>query len=321
MKVHFLDRGSFPSHLNLTPPRGITSWLEFEQTTTDQCLSHCQNADIILTNKVILTRNILQNLPALKLICVTATGVNNVDLVACKELGIKVVNAVDYGTASVAEHVLMLMLNLARNLPTYLNATAKKSWSESDFFCDLVAPIQLLRGKTLCIVGNGTLGSGVAKLSEAFGMKILYAERRNATQIREGYTTFDTAVSHADFVTLHCPLDDSTHQLINKQSLTLFKPTAFLINCGRGPLVHEADLLTALQTFQLAGAALDVTDKEPPLKSDIIWELAKLTNVIITPHIAWAANEAMQALLDQITAKISDFITGTLDGDLTDNCT
>ena len=320
MKVHFLDRGSFPSHIQLPPPKGVTNWIEFTQTTTDQCVQHCQNADIVLTNKVILTRETLEQLPQLKLICVTATGINNIDLGACKALNIKVVNAVAYGTHSVAEHVIMLMLNLARSFPQFMMPNTVQSWSDSAFFCDMVAPIQLLKGKTLCIVGKGTLGKGVVQLATAFGMKVIFAERQYARLIRESYTSFEEALRQADFLSLHCPLDKTTHHIINHQTLALLKPSAFVINCGRGPLVNEQDLLQALLSNKIAGAALDVANVEPPAKTDLIWQLAKLPNVIVTPHIAWAADEAMRSLLAQISSKIEHFIDGTLSQDLTDTC-
>ncbi len=308
MKAHFLDRGSFPSHIKITPPDSLSSWQAFDRTNADQTIAHCQNAEIILTNKVVISRQHIEQLPHLKLIGVTATGTNNVDLEACRDAGIKVVNATDYGTQSVAEHVLMLMLSLARNLPTYLDSNHNKSWSNSAFFCDWVAPIRLLHNRTLTIIGHGTLGKAVARLATAFNMKIVIAEHRGAQKTRPGYTPFELAISQADFLSLHCPLTSATENLINRETLGLMKPSAFLVNTGRGPLVNEQDLLTVLQQGQIAGVALDVTAIEPPPNDSIIWQLNTLPNVIITPHIAWAADEAMQNLIDQIMTKIDLFI-------------
>lgn len=308
MKAVFLDRGTFPTRIKITPPEGVNSWIEHEQTRPEEILDRCQKAQIILTNKVVLTREIIESLPDLKLVCVTATGMNNVDLETCKERNVTVVNATDYGTQSVAEHVMMLILALARNLPTYLEANQKKSWSDSPFFCDFQAPVRNLSNLTLTILGHGTLGSAVANLAKAFGMKILLAERPGSNNIRPGYTDFETSLRQGDVISLHCPLSEETHHLINQQTLSLMKDSALLINAGRGPLVNEADLLTALQENKLAGAALDVTQTEPPGRDDIIWKLAELSNVIVTPHIAWAADEAMQTLINQILSKIEQFV-------------
>jgi glycerate dehydrogenase len=321
MKACFLDRGSFPSHINTTPPKGFDSWIEYDQTNADQILDRCQNAEVILTNKVILTRKTLQSLPSLKLICITATGVNNVDLIACREQNIKVVNATNYGTESVSEHVLMLMLALARKLPSYIQANKEKQWSDSPHFCDIVSPMSLLNGKNLVIIGYGTLGGRVGELARAFGMNVLKAEQPGIDKIRNGYLSFNNALVQADFISLHCPLTESTHHLMNESTLSLMKPSAFIVNAGRGPLIDERALFNALRNGKIAGAALDVAENEPPNKEDEVWKLDSLPNVILTPHVAWAADEAMQNLMNQIMEKMQQFVTGTLKDELTHSCT
>lgn len=263
-----------------------------------------------MTNKVILDRAIIENLPALKLIAVTATGTNNIDLSACREQRVQVINATDYGTQSVAEHTLMLMLALSRQLRTYLAANEDRAWSRSPFFCDLRSPISTLHGKTLTIVGRGTLGSAVGRLAEAFGMRVLFAEHRNASTTRPNYVRFNQALAEADFLSLHCPLNDNTHHLINEKTLALLKPTAYLINTGRGDLVDEVALLESLKSGAIGGAALDVASTEPPAQQDPIWSLAQQPTVLVTPHIAWAADEAMRALIDQIMGKVAAFAQG-----------
>jgi glycerate dehydrogenase len=308
MKAVFLDRGTFPTYINIPPPEGIESWVEYEISEPKETLKRCQKAQIILTNKVVLDRHIIEQLPDLELICVTATGMNNIDLEACKDQNVQVVNATDYGTQSVAEHVIMLMLSLSRNLPTYLKANEQKTWSKSPFFCDLQAPVNNLNSMTLTIVGNGTLGRAVSSLASAFGMRIVLAERPESSEIRPGYTEFTKAIRQADVVSLHCPLTQETQHLFKESTFKLMKPSALLINAGRGPLVNEADLLRALESGVIAGAALDVTQSEPPSTDDVIWKLAALPNVIVTPHIAWAADEAMQTLINQILAKIENFL-------------
>lgn len=316
MKAVFLDRGTFPERIQLSQPDRISEWVEFTTTDSEQRLVRCQNAQIILTNKVIMDRALIEQLPELRLICVTATGVNNVDLEACRERGIQVTNAADYGTQSVSEHVLMLMLALNRNLASYLDANRSRSWSKSPFFSDLQAPIHTLAGKQLTIVGRGTLGSAVSRLAQAFGMTVRYAEHRHASEIRPGYTDFDEALSQGDFVSLHCPLTAATENLIRRETLMLMKPGACLINTGRGGLINERDLYDALQSKVLAGAALDVTRNEPPAEDDFIWTLAELPNVLCTPHIAWAADESMQTLINQVLARIEAFCDGRLNDSL-----
>lgn len=309
MKAVFLDRSTFPASISMPAPDGI-NWVEYPSTTEEQVIERCQGAQVIVANKALIKRMHMTQLPDLKLIAVTATGTNNVDLEACKEFGIAVVNATGYGTDSVAEHALMLMLAMTRNLKLYLQANETKHWSDSPFFHDPVAPINTLAGKTLTIVGRGTLGLDVAEKAEAMGMSILFAERLTSSETRTGYTPFKTALEQADFLSLHCPLTTETQFLMNKETFKLLKPTCVLINTGRGPLVNEEDLLEALNSGKLAGAALDVTQSEPPAKTDTIWQLAKLPNVIVTPHVAWAANESMQRLMDQILSKVSEFKNG-----------
>lgn len=308
MKATFLDRATIPPHIDLTTPKGIKTWQNFDNIPPADIIKHCQNSDIILTNKVVLSRSIIEQLPALKLICVTATGTNNVSLDACRKNNISVVNATNYGTASVAEHTLLLILALSRNLPRYLESLKTKQWSNSPFFYHYAGQIQSLYGKTLTIVGYGTLGRAVAERASAFGMKIIRAEQPHALHVREGYTEFNQAIEQADVLSLHCPLTEKTTNLICKATLARLKPSCILINTGRGGLVNEKDLLAALTSGQLLAAGLDVAETEPPSPSDTIWQLAEQPNVIVTPHVAWAADDSMQRLINQIMSKIEDFI-------------
>ena len=308
MKAVFLDRGSFAPEVPIVCPDGVNDWQLYHNTSAEQILDRCRDADIVFTNKVCLDHAALIALPQLKLIAVTATGTNNIDLETCRERNIRVVNATGYGTASVAEHALLLMLSLSRKLPAYIAANHQQQWARSAFFCDLVAPMQTLDGKVLTLVGAGTLGRAVAERASAFGMTVVLAERPQAETVRPGYSAFESALALGDFVSLHCPLTEQTHELINRRSLALMKPTAILINTGRGALVNEADLLAALSSARLAGAGLDVASAEPPAPDHLIWQLAALSNVIVTPHIAWAADEAMNNLMMQIIGKVDQFI-------------
>ncbi|MBU2862641.1 D-2-hydroxyacid dehydrogenase [Reinekea forsetii] len=308
MKAIFLDRATFPSHVNLTVPKQISDWVTFDNLPTQDIIQFCSDADIILTNKVELTEDTINLLPKLKLICIMATGTNNVDLEACFKKKVQVVNAVNYGAASVAEHTLMLMLALARNLPRYLDSHRSKQWSKSPYFYHYAGRMQSLTGKTLTIIGKGVLGLAVAQRAQAIGMNILFAEHQHSNSIRDGYTPFNDALQQADVLSLHCPLTPQTKHLINKATLALLKPSCILINTGRGGLINEKDLLVSLTNKQILAAGLDVATQEPPAEIDTIWQLEKLNNVILTPHVAWAADDSMQNLLDQISQKIQYFL-------------
>ncbi|MFG1497270.1 D-2-hydroxyacid dehydrogenase [Saccharospirillum sp. HFRX-1] len=308
MKGAFLDRGTFPDELALQPPAAITDWTEYSLTQADQRLERLADCQLAVVNKVVLDAPLLAQLPKLECIAVTATGTNNVDLDYCSEAGITVINAVGYASEAVGEHALMLMLALARNLKEYLADADQRGWSDSPFFCNRVAPIQNLAGRTLTIIGRGALGDALASRAEALGMQLCYAERAGADSVRDGYTDFATALGQADVLSLHCPLTAATAKLINAETLALLKPGCVLINTGRGGLIDESAVLDALRTGQLGGAGLDVATNEPPLPSDTIWRLAEHPRVIVTPHVGWASNEAMAILLRQIEAKLASWI-------------
>lgn len=310
MKGAFLDRGTFPDELVLQPPAAITEWTEYNLTQADQRLERLADCQLAVVNKVVLDAPLLAQLPKLECIAVTATGTNNIDLDYCRHAGIAVLNAIGYASAAVGEHALMLMLALARNLKEYLADADQHGWSDSPFFCNRVAPIQNLADQTLTIVGRGALGEALASRAQALGMRICYAERPGADSIRPGYTDFQTALAQADVLSLHCPLTNATAELINSDTLALVKPGCLLINTGRGGLINESAVLDALRTGQLGGAGLDVATAEPPLPSDTIWRLAEHPRVIVTPHVAWASNEAMAVLLRQIEAKLASWLNG-----------
>ncbi|HPY42039.1 MAG TPA: D-2-hydroxyacid dehydrogenase, partial [Thiolinea sp.] len=284
----------------------------WDDTQASNLLEHIGQAEIVISNKVPLNAATLTTLQKqIKLICVAATGTNNVDLVAAKALQIPVCNVRNYGSQSVAEHCLSLIFALARQLPAYHQAVQQQAWQQSKHFCLLDYPITEVAGKTLGIIGYGTLGQATAQLARAVGMQIIIAERLESTSVRPGRTGLKELLARSDFISLHCPLTEQTKELINAEHLQLMKPTAFLINTARGGLVNEADLWMALQKGQIAGAALDVLTIEPP-HSDSFLLQNKLTNLIITPHIAWASLTARQTLIDQLADIISSFQQGSL---------
>jgi glycerate dehydrogenase len=305
MKAVFLDAATFPDEQTLTPPPAVTAWQTYGRTEPDQRLSRLNKADIAIVNKVELDAPLLGQLPDLKCIGVTATGTNNVDLDVCRERGIAVFNATGYASDAVGEHCIMMMLALARNLKSYLQDEQEQGWSRSPFFCNRIAPIETLTGKRLAIVGRGDLGEAVANRGRTMGLSVIYSERPGANAVRPGYTAFETALSVADILSLHCPLTSETTGMINARTLRLMQPTAMLINSGRGGLVNETDLLDALNQGDIAAAGLDVASTEPPPPDHPIWQLAALPNVIVTPHVAWASDGAMTRLLRQLESKLN----------------
>lgn len=313
-QVVFLDYAS-TSHddLDLTRLRQACGQLHlWPETQTDQLLAHIGAADIVISNKVLLNATTLEALKdQLKLICVAATGTNNIDLHTAKQLGIPVCNVRHYGNCSVAEHCLSLMFALARQLPAYHQAVQNQAWQQSQHFCVLDYPITEVAGKILGIIGYGNLGQATAQLAAAVGMQILVAERLDTPQIRPGRVSLNELLARADFISLHCPLTEQTQALINAERLQQMKPSAFLLNTARGGLICEADLLAALQTGQIAGAALDVLSLEPPTTDHPLLQTT-LPNLIITPHIAWASRPARQTLIDQLADIISSFQANNL---------
>lgn len=309
MKIVFLDSTAVPPHLPIPRPDFAHEWIEYEYTAPEQTVERMKDADIAVTSKVIFSREVMQQLPKLKLIAVTATGTNNIDLLAAKELGIAVKNVTGYSSVTVPEHVIGFIFAFKHSLMGWHKDQLEGRWGQSKQFCYFDYPITDVRNSTLGIIGKGCIGSEVGRLATALGMKVLYAEHRHATACREGYTPFEEVLKQADVVTLHCPLTETTTNLINQETLSLFKPGAFLINTGRGPLVDETALLEALQCGRLGGAALDVLVKEPPVADHPLIVAAKtMPNLIITPHIAWASDSAVTTLVNKVRSNIEEFV-------------
>ncbi|MBS6284768.1 2-hydroxyacid dehydrogenase [Haemophilus parainfluenzae] len=309
MNIVFLDSTAIPKHIPIPRPSFPHNWVEYEYTSAKQTIERAKDADIIITSKVILSREVLQQLPKLKLIALTATGTNNVDLDAAKELGVTVKNVTGYSATTVPEHVLGMIFALKHSLAGWLRDQMEAKWAESKQFCYFDYPITDVRGSTLGVFGKGCLGTEVGRLANAVGMKVLYAEHKDATVCREGYTPFEEVLRQADIVTLHCPLTETTKNLMNADTLSQMKKGAFLINTGRGPLIDELALVDALKTGHLGGAALDVMVKEPPEKDNSLILAAKtMPNLIITPHIAWASDSAVTTLVGKVMQNIEEFI-------------
>ena len=278
-------------------------------TEAHETLERILGADIVITNKVVISAQAFAENPQLKLVAVTATGVNNVDVEAAKQNGTAVCNIRAYGNESVAEHAFMMMITLMRNLPAYQRDVAAGLWENSPFFCHLGAPMRDLNGKTLAIFGRGNIGKTLATYAQAFKMNVVFAEHKNAQSVRDGYVSFDEAIRSADVVSLNCPLTPQTANMIGEAELQQMKPGAILINCGRGGLVDEAALVAALKYGQIGGAGFDVLTQEPPRDGNPLLK-ARLPNLIITPHIAWASQEAANRLFDILLDNINRFVAG-----------
>lgn len=306
-KIVFLDRASLIAEM--PPPAFEHDWADHDQTLPGEVVARIRDADIVVSNKVRLPGELLAQAPSVKMIAVAATGTDIVDLAYCRAHGIVVSNIRGYAVHTLPEHVFMLMLALRRSLLGWRADVRAGLWQQADTFCLFTRPINDLYGSTLGLVGYGTLGRGVRKLAEAFGMKVLVAERKGAAKVREGYTSFDTVMRESDAISLHTPLTEETRHMIGAREFGLMKPSAILVNTARGNLVDEAALIDALESNRIAGAGFDVLSVEPPRDGNPLIDL-DLPNFILTPHVAWASREAMQTLADQLVGNIEAFVAG-----------
>lgn len=307
LQIVVLDRDTLVNRpFDFDFPHTLSS---YGTTEAHETLARIRGADIVITNKVVISAQAFAENPQLKLVAVTATGVNNVDVEAAKQNGTAVCNIRAYGNESVAEHAFMMMITLMRNLPAYQRDVAAGLWENSPFFCHLGAPMRDLNGKTLAIFGRGNIGKTLATYAQAFKMNVVFAEHKNAQSVRDGYVSFDEAIRSADVVSLNCPLTPQTANMIGEAELQQMKPGAILINCGRGGLVDEAALVAALKYGQIGGAGFDVLTQEPPRDGNPLLK-ARLPNLIVTPHIAWASQEAANRLFDILLDNINHFVAG-----------
>ncbi|WP_030072929.1 D-2-hydroxyacid dehydrogenase [Halomonas alkaliantarctica] len=295
-----LDAESLGADIDLTAIRHIVNHLEvYQQSTSEQASERLAEADIAIVNKVVLNAETLATLPKLKLICVLATGLNNIDIHTAKAQNIMVKNVTAYGTASVSQHTLMLMLALANRLPRYQADIAQGEWQRSDFFCLQGHPTLQLSDKHLVMVGQGELGTEVARLAEAFGMKVTFAARPG-NETDDKRPSLDDLLPTADIISLHCPLNETTKHLINRTRLASAKPSLLLINCARGGIIDEEAALEALRDGKIGGLAVDVLPTEPPKEGHpLLTALAEgeALNLIVTPHNAWITPEARQNIV------------------------
>lgn len=305
----FLDYSSLDlGDLDVTPLRQAFGTLQLlDRTAPDEVALRLRGAQVAITNKVVLDAEVLEACPALRLILVSATGTNNVDLAAAARQGITVCNCQGYGTPSVAQHTMMLLLALATRLADYQHAVAQGRWQASSQFCLLDYPIMELEGKTLGLLGHGELGSAVGRLAQAFGMRVVLGQLPGRPA-RADRLPLHALLAQVDALSLHCPLNDHTRGLIGAAELALLKPGALLVNTARGGIVDEQALADALRSGHLGGAATDVLTTEPPVNGNPLLD-ASLPRLIVTPHNAWGSREARQRIIQQMSENAQGYFT------------
>lgn len=309
----FLDRLSIDlNDLDFSAIKASTLYKAYDQSTQDQIIERAKDADIVIVNKIRLDEDTLNQLAKLKLICVIATGTNNIDIAVANKLGIKVCNVKDYSAAAVSQHVFMLILALYTRFLDYQTDVRQGKWQSQDQFCLLSHPIRELKGKTIGLVGYGHIAKAVEKIALAFDMQVIVAQSLSASQHPSDRFPLKELLMKSDIVSLHCPLTDQSRNLISAAQFAQMKSSAILINAARGGIVNEADLIKALQHGQIAGAALDSITQEPPSPDNPILQ-THLPQLIITPHNAWGALEARQRLVDGTVANIRAYLDKTLD--------
>ncbi|ROO39757.1 2-hydroxyacid dehydrogenase [Pseudomonas sp. 7SR1] len=306
----FLDHSSLDlGDLDLAPLRNCFGELQlFARTLPGQVTERLQDATVAITNKVVIDAAAMAANASLKLILISATGTNNVDLQAARRHGITVCNCQGYGTPSVAQHTIMLLLNLATRLADYQKAVGEGRWQQAAQFCLLDYPIVELQGKTLGLLGHGELGSAVGRLAEAFGMRVLLGQVPGRPA-RPDRLPLDQLLPQVDALTLHCPLNEHTRHFIGPRELALLKPGAFVLNTARGGLIDEQALADALRSGHLGGAATDVLSVEPPTQGNPLLA-ADIPRLIVTPHNAWGSREARQRIVGQLTENAQGFFSG-----------
>ncbi len=312
MKAVFLDRGTFSEGIELPAPSGVSDYMTYESTPADSkvIIERCQEADIIITNKVKINAEVISRLPKLKLIQLTATGMNNVDKEACDAHNVTLYNVAGYAVKSVPEHTFMLMVMALRAGIHYHEKVVNGSWATSNRFSLMDVPLVDLEGKTLGIIGVGTIGKRVSEIARVFGMTVLWAEHQGRTPRSDDYTAFDDVLAMSDVISLHAPLTDDTKHLINKETLAKMHKQPLLVNVARGGIVDSQALADAVNSEQILGYATDVFEHEPISNDDPLLSLKGHPRVIFSPHNAWGSKSAQITLWHILTQQVADFING-----------
>jgi len=309
-RIVFLDRATIAPQVRVRPPSFAHELIEHAETSADRVVERLAGASIVITNKVRITGAALERLPELKLIAVAATGTDCVDKPACAARGVAVSNIRGYAINTVPEHAFALILALRRNIVAYRESVLAGRWQQAGQFCFFDHPIRDLHGSRLGIIGEGVLGQRMADLAKAFGMLPVFAAHKGKSGLGPLYTPWQEVLETSDVITLHSPLTEETRAMLAMPEFEAMKRRPLIVNTARGGLVDEAALVRALDLGLIAGAGFDVVDGEPPAPDNPLMRAAARHNVILTPHVAWASDEAQQTLADQLVDNIENFVAG-----------
>jgi glycerate dehydrogenase len=309
-RIVFLDRGTMGSLEQLVRPAFAHEWIEYDRTRPDEVVERLANCDIAISNKVPIRRENIARLPRLKMIAIPATGYDAFDIDASAERGIVVSNVRGYAVNTVPEHTFALILALRRSLAAFRRDVIAGKWQQAGQFCFFTHPIADLAGSVLGIFGEGMIGQRVARLGEAFGMRTVFGAHKGVSGLGPLYTPFDEVLAIADVITLHCPLLPGTRNMLAMAEFRRMARRPLIINCGRGGLVDEADLVAALDLGLISGIGFDCLTSEPPEAGNPLLKVLDRPNVIVTPHVAWASAEAVQAVWLQLIGHIENFHAG-----------
>jgi len=310
MKIVFLDRGTLSPQTTLRSPRFRHELQVHDRTSDHEVAERIADAEVVVTNKVKLPASAIAQAPGLRFVAVAATGTDNVDLEACRARGIVVSNIRNYAVNTVPEHTFALIFALRRSICAYRDAVRSGRWQDAGQFCFFDHPIRDLAGSTLGIIGDGVLGQAVATLGRALGMRVLFSGYKGRKDQGALYTPFEETLARADILTLHCPLTPDTRNMIGAREFALMQRRPLLVNTARGGLVDENAVGPALEAGQIAGAGFDVVSVEPPPPNHPFVKLLERPDFILTPHVAWASDEAVQSLADQLVDNIEAFVRG-----------
>jgi glycerate dehydrogenase len=310
VRIVFLDRDTLPPDIGLRPFAFPSDLREYGATAPEQVAERIAGADIVITNKAPVRANAIVGATNLRLIAIAATGSDIVDIAACAKQGVVVSNIRGYAVNTVPEHTFALILALRRSLVAYRDSVRAGRWGEAGHFCFFDHPINDLAGATLGIIGDGELGRSVAEIARAFRMRVLFSAYKGVSGMGPLYTPFEDVLRTSDIITLHAPLMPQTRNMIGAQEFAMMTRKPLLINTARGGLVDEAALAGALHSGQISGAGFDVGTVEPPPADHPLMRLTELSNFILTPHVAWASREAVQALADQLVDNVESFCNG-----------
>ncbi len=323
MKITFLDAATFGNFFEFKKPSFASErnfeWNEYQTTKSTEILERIKDSEIVIANKIALKKEILEKAEKLKLIALVATGYNSIDLDYCKKKDIRVCNIRDYAFDSVPEHTFALILALRKNIFGYQKAVQNGVWEDCGQFCFFLEPVHCLRGSRLGIIGSGSLGQGVARLGEAFGMDVRFALRKGKKSCKKSsqnngfndkYLAFEEIIETSSVISVNCPLLPETKDIIGWRELKKMREDCILVNSSRGGIINEADLVRAIKEKRIAGAGIDVVSSEPPSFSHPYYSILSYPNFILTPHVAWVGLSAMKRAWSQVIENIENFKKG-----------